>query len=332
MISRDILKYASLSPKALLSFIAALVVTIGHANAQSYTWENYNAIIFGNLSTNSDIEGRALVGGNVAGGNSFNVGIKMPTGTAANDRTFVVGGSIGSGNAIHLKQGSLYLGGSLNGRQIDYQGGGSLVNQATSLATLKQSFISESANFKAMATDSIVTVPTNGQPGPVTFNATAGSDGVAVFSISADAIFGNDKAQQIGLNANGATNIVINVSGTNVNWIQNAGNMVGDFNTDYYQAHIVWNFFEATTINLNAHNFNGSILAPNATVTTSNVIDGTVIANNLTTTGEVHLPSASSSNSYAGYRLQAVPEPGSALLVAIAGLMILTRRRSSLRR
>jgi choice-of-anchor A domain-containing protein len=320
-----IARYLVLAVSSLLTF------GFSQVKAQSYTWENYNAIIFGNLNIQGEIEGRTLVGGNLTGSNSSNFGIGLPSGTSATDKTLVVGGNISSGNPLQLNKGSLYLGGT-NGRTVNYNGGGSQISQSTDLSTLKQAFLSESANLKSLATDSVVTSSTNGQPGPVTFTATAGSDGLAVFSISADAIFGSNLSQQIGLVANGATNIVINVSGTTVNWIQNAGNMVGDFTSDYWQAHIVWNFYEATTINLGSHQFNGSILAPNATITTSNNIDGAVIANNLNLTGEVHLPSSSSANSYAGYRAQAVPEPGSALLLAVAGLIILTRRRSNLRR
>lgn len=315
----------------LIALTSLLVLASGAAHAQSYTWENYNAIVFGNLNIQGEIEGRTLVGGNLTGSNSSNFGIGLPSGTSSTDKTLVVGGNISGGNPLQLNKGSLYLGGT-NGRSINYNGGGSQISQSTDLSTLKQAFLSESANLKSLATDSVVTSSTNGQPGPVTFTATAGSDGLAVFSISADAIFGSSLSQQIGLIANGATNIVINVSGTTVNWIQNAGNMVGDFTSDYWQAHIVWNFYEATTINLGSHQFNGSILAPNATITTTNNIDGAVIANNLNLTGEVHLPSSSSANSYAGYRAQAVPEPGSALLLAVAGLIILTRRRSNLRR
>lgn len=315
----------------LITLTSLLVLASSAAHAQSYTWENYNAILFGNLNIQGEIEGRTLVGGNLTGSNSSNFGIGLPSGTSTTDKTLVVGGNISSGNALQLNKGSLYLGGT-NGRTINYNGGGSQISQSTNLSSLKQAFISESANLKALATDSVVTSSTNGQPSSVNFTATAGSDGLAVFSISADAIFGSSLSQQLNLIANGATNIVINVSGTTVNWIQNAGNMVGDFTSDYWQAHIVWNFYEATTINLGSHQFNGTILAPNATVTTTNNIDGAVIATNLNLTGEVHLPSSSSANSYAGYRAQAVPEPGSALLLAVAGLIILTRRRSNLRR
>lgn len=329
---QSILNFAKRLAPTLLAGITLLTASLAStAHGQAYTWENYNAIIFGNLTISGEIEGRTLVGGNLSGSNSSNFGISLPNNTPSTDRTLVVGGSIGSGNPLNLNKGSLYLGGT-NSRIINYNGGGSLISESTNLATLKQSFISESTNLKNLATDSVVSLPSGGQPGPVNFNATAGADGLAVFSISASAVFGNSFAQQIGLNANGATNIVINVSGTTIDWINNAGNMVGDFTSDYWQAHIVWNFYEATSINLGSHQFNGTILAPNATVTSSNNIDGAVIANNLSTTGEVHLPSSSSANSYAGYRAQAVPEPGSALLVAVAGVILLTRRRSNLRR
>jgi choice-of-anchor A domain-containing protein len=324
-----ILNLAKHSRAALIATAAAFTLAVtASSQAQSYTWENYNAIIFGNLNIQGEIEGRTLVGGNLSGNNSSNFGIALPANTPSTDRTLVVGGSIGSsGSALNLNKGSLYLGGTI-GRSVNYNGGGSLISESTNLATLKADFLAESANLQSLATDSTVTLPSNGQPGPVNFNATPGADGLAVFNINAADIFGNNNTQQIGLNAGTATNIVINVAGTTVDWLSGAGNMVGAFTSDYWQAHVVWNFYEATTINLGSKQFNGAILAPNATVTTSNNIDGTVIANNLNLTGEVHLPSSSSADSYAGYRMQAVPEPGSALLVGIAGLLILTRRRN----
>ncbi|HSJ02040.1 MAG TPA: choice-of-anchor A family protein [Verrucomicrobium sp.] len=320
---------------------ARTVITVGTllfgsfaAQAQSYTWENYNVITFGDFSTASFVEGRTLVGGNLYGANSPSFATNMPSGTSATDRTLVVGGFISGGNPMNLDKGSLYLGGSTNGRIINYNGGqgAGKVTESIDLAALKQSFISESANFKAMATDSTVIVPTNGQPGPVVFNANPGSDGVAVFSISADAIFGNDKAQSYDLNPNGASSVVINVSGSSINWIQNAGNMVNNLIKDEWEAKIVWNFYEATTLNFGSHNFHGAILAPKAAMSTSARFDGTVIVDSLSTTADIHLPTSGSATSYAGFRLQAVPEPGSPLLVMVAGVILLVRRRSQLRR
>lgn len=304
---------------------------LSSASGQSLDFQNYNAIIFNDLKTNSDIEGRTFVRGDFTGTNSANFGIHLKNTTPSNDRTLVIGGDMSGGNPINLQRGSLYLGGSSNGRIVNYNGGGSLMVDATisdDLAAIQDYAIGQSMAMQSLAADSTVTLP-GSQPGPTKFVATPGADGLAVFNVNAADIFSNSKGQQIELIADAltTTNVVINVSGVNVNWTQ--GNMVGAFTQDYWQAHVVWNFFEAETINFNSFNMHGAVLAPNASITTSSVIDGLVVAENLTTTSEVHLPNSNSVTAYAyeGY-MAPVPEPGSAIfLIAAAGVILITRNR-----
>lgn len=321
--------------KSLLSLSAglwALVFSSGYqaAQAQSLDFQNYNAIIFNNLSTTSDIEGRTFVGNDFTGSNSANLGNHLRNTVAPGDRSFVVGNNLVSGNPLNLQRGSLYIGGSTNGRAINFNGGGSTVADATidaQLEAIRDYSISQSMALQSLASDSVVSLPT-GQPGPTKFYATGGADGLAVFNVSAADVFSNPRGQQFELIADAqTTSVVINVSGTSVNWTQ--GNMVGQFNTDYWQGHVMWNFTEATSINLNSFNFNGAILAPYASITTSGNIDGLVVANNLTTRAEVHLPNSNSIPAYAfeGY-VAPVPEPGGAVfLVAAAGVILITRNR-----
>lgn len=310
-------------------FAAAFLALAPGVFAQTLDYQNYNAIIFNNLSTTSDIEGRTFVGNNFTGTNSANLGNHLPNSTPANDRSFVVGNNIVAGNPLNLQRGSLYLDGSLNGRNINFNGGGSTVADHTidaATATIRNYSIAESAAFQSFAADSVVTLP-SGQPGPTKFQATGGADGLAVFNVSANSIFANPLGQQIELHADANTlNVVINVSGTSVNWT--SGNMVSDFTNNYWQGHVLWNFYEATSIQLNSFNFNGAILAPYASITASGNIDGLVVANNLTTSAEVHLPDSTSSPfAYQG-ALAPVPEPGSALLLLVAGgFVILVRNR-----
>jgi hypothetical protein len=64
---------------------------------------------------------------------------------------------------------------------------------------------------------------------------------------------------------------------------------------------VVWNFVNATGLTFGTM-FGGAVLAPLATVTNSNQIDGTLIANNFTGGGELH------SYAFTG-NLPSVPEP-----------------------
>lgn len=180
--------------------------------------------------------------------------------------------------------------------------------------------------MRNLAADSIVTLP-SGQAGPTTFAATGGSDHLAVFNVSAASIFANPFGQQFSLTADASTtNMVINVSGTSVDWTN--GNMVSLFTDNYRQDHVIWNFYQATSINFESHNFNGAILAPLASITTSANIDDLVVANNLTTTAEVHLPNEG--DPYNGFTA-AVPEPGSAIFIlAFGGMMLVVRNRKLL--
>lgn len=298
--------------------------------AQTLDYRNYNAIIFNNLNTTSDIEGRTFVGNDFTGANSANLGNHLKNTVATTDRSFVVGNNLVSGNPLNLQRGSLYIDGTTNGRIINFNGGGSVMADHSIDASLNQIrgySVEQSQALSTMLADSTVTLPSS-SPGPTKFFATAGADGLAVFNVTAASIFDNPNGQQFELITDASTvNVLINVSGTSVNWTN--GNMVGNFTSNYWQEHTLWNFYEASTINFNAHNFNGGILAPNASISTSSNIDGLVVANNLTTTAEVHLPDSNSLNAYAYDGFAApVPEPGSAIfLLAAGGLFLIVRNR-----
>lgn len=321
--------------RSYLSVLASLAVSflfvgLGSATAQDVNFQNYNAIIFNNLSTTTDIQGRTFVGNDYTGSGSATFGTRLQNKVGSTDQSFVVGGDITSGSWLNVQAGSLYLGGNRNARPINFNGGGSVVasnNIDAKLAEIQSYSIAQSVALQDMVADSVATYPTTNH-GPTKFNATAGSDGVAVFNVSGSDIFSNPYAQQFELIADSLTkNVVINVSGTSINWT--GGNMVGQFTNDYWQAHVIWNFYEAETINLGSRNFNGAILAPYASITSSGPIDGLVVANNLTTTGAVNLPDGNSVTPYAydGYAAP-VPEPSSAIfLIAAAGMILIARNR-----
>jgi len=313
----------------VLGLLFAVVAGVS-VQAQTLDYRNYNAIIFNNLNTSSDIEGRTFVGNDFTGTKSASLGTRLKNTVTSTDRSFVVGNNIVSGNPLSVQRGSLYIDGSTNDRHINFNVGGSVVADHSIDAALNQIrgySIAESQALSTMLADSTVTLP-SGSPGPTTFNATAGADGLAVFNVTADSIFNNPYGQQFNLNVDANTaNVIINVSGTSVNWSN--GNMVGNFTSNYWQEHTLWNFYQATTINLNDHKFNGGILAPDASITTSSSIDGLVVANNLTTTAEVRLPDSSSANAYAYDGFAApIPEPGSAVFIlAAGGLFLIMRNR-----
>lgn len=81
---------------------------------------------------------------------------------------------------------------------------------------------------------------------------------------------------------NGKT-LIVNVSGTNITF---GANEIG--NGSLIQQNIIWNFVDATAINVNVAVY-GSILAPKATISGNSPINGSVVAKIFQSNGEVHL-------------------------------------------
>lgn len=289
------------------------------AQAQNLSYlSDYSVVVSGNFSTNSDVEGRTLVGGNLTGQNSSNFGIKLQGKVERDDLVLRVGGNIASGNPLNVNAGSVELGGSLSGRKINFNGGGSLVsNPGADYSAIIDDLTLASTLLSKLGPNSNVLMPAQ-QPAAFTFNAKPDDQGLAVFAIDGADLFSNRLVQQTQFNANGATDILINVAGSSISWQH--GNLVGLFNDSDWRGRIVWNFYEAESLDFGSKNMMGQVLAPNATITAAGVIDGSVFAANLKTTSEVHLP---------GYHGNLIPEPGSAVLSLFSVVMLVLRRRRS---
>lgn len=265
----------------------------------------YTLIVLDDLSTSSDIENRAFVGGNFVSTASANIGINVQ-GIAASEPMFAVVGNLVAGNPLNLNAGSLHLGGNRNGRPINFNGGGALVQDPTlfdsAITSLLQTATAQLAQEPA---NNGISLPV-GQPGAARFQVTTTTaDGVAIFQVAAADLFGNNLVQQMELTPGAATTILINVTGSSVDWSGN-GNMVGNFTNSQWRGRVLWNFAQATTINFRAHNFMGALLAPYAQVTTSANLDGAVAVRALTTSAEVHQPTFTGN---LGALCTTIPEP-----------------------
>ena len=295
-------------------FAAALAVGGVAVAAQASVINSWNLIVTGNWVNNSqDVEGNAFCGGNFSGGAPTIAKNLNAAAWAGRDSLAVVGTTTVS--HINLQAGNFARGGALIGN-VNHNGGGTTRVDGT-LAAQGAAIANElgvlSNSLRNLASDSTAVYP-SGQPGAVRYNANAGADGIAVFSVNALNVFNNNLIQQIELNINGASQIGINVAGTSVNF--NNGNMVGSWTSAFARTNVIWNFFEATSIALD-RNFNGAILAPLAHLTNSTAIDGSVFVRSFNQTGEVHLPF------YGGN----VPTPGTLALVGLAALATGRRRR-----
>lgn len=292
----------------------ALVIGAGAAGATPI--DDYSLIVFGNGTSTSEVEGRALFGGNL-GGPASNYGTHLtPASSYLGLEVLGVGGNLQTSN-INMAAGNLHLGGTQSGN-VNHNGGGHTVADPTvaSRVNARRNVLENASAFlSGMSATNTVTLP-GLQPAGVVFNAVPDSNGVAVFHVSGADLFGNNKVQQMDINLNGATSVIINVSGLSIGW--NAGNFVGNFANDATRSIVLWNFYEAQTLNfMSGRRLDGALLAPDAHLAFNGLMAGSVAVKSLEQFGEVHLPT------YTGF----LPAPGAAAVLGLAGLCISRRRR-----
>ncbi|MGB3509685.1 MAG: choice-of-anchor A family protein [Microcoleaceae cyanobacterium] len=313
----------SLKPVTMMAVSAvATSLAVGLAgSASALTLGDYNLVVFEDLQSNSEVEGNAFIGGNLSGSSS-NYCIKCNSG--GNFQPFdgvglKVVGNI-EGNPKQVNNGAdLQYGGNLNSI-VNMNGGGSK-SQNSALATefgqLKNFLTNTSSELSNLGANSTVVIPGQ-QPGAVKFNSSG--DDIAVFNIDASQLFSN-KTQQIELNLNGSESAVINVSGTSANWTQ--GNIVGGFTGDSIQQKVLWNFYEAETLNFN-NALHGSLLAPLAHLTNQTEMEGSIVVKSFNQRGEVHLPVFTGKLPKKEIPAEEVPEP-SFMLAAALGLGFISK-------
>jgi choice-of-anchor A domain-containing protein len=344
--------------------LAALLV-LAHAAVGATAWADseplgldalrtYNLIVLGDLNSSSEVEGRTFVGGNLTGNSSnYEISSSVPASTYSVPGLTVVGDV--TGGAKNLDNGSgAVVGGNvtsglnLNGAAQTVEVGGTISNTNVNQNTVQSGLTASNPAFtqnlqqygSAMGTSmtnlsyqlgqmaSTSTVTMNGSTG--VFTAQPNASGVAVFNLTSAQLSSMSAVQ---FNTNGATTVVVNVTGTSITLSQN---FLGG--TDNLGQSVIWNFPDATTLT-DTTAWGGSVLAPLATATTYNYIQGSAVFGSLTQDGEMHIgtydgtyelptdPSGSTSSTSSGGSTT-VPEPASMLLFAggVAGLI--WRRRA----
>ena len=251
----------------------------------------YNAIISNNLATPSDIQGRSVIK-TITGTDSFSTGHLV---TGAGTTTLAVQtGFASAGGPINMVNGSLWAPSvaALNGRTVNYPGGGSLLTSpAFDFATVFNSIVAESATYAAMPTNSSISIPTSPAVTYLTVGSGVTNGTPAVFSIDGNTLLHNGNVQTIDLNLNGKTPsaIIINITGTSISYDW-SGENINVLRDTTLRSKILWHFPTATSITLGKPLY-GSILAPNATLTaTGGANEGSVMAKNYTGTIAIKLP------------------------------------------
>lgn len=279
-------------------FFTATMAIAGMAQATptltaSTILSDFNAVIYNNFSSTSDVEGPIVIGGNLSGNStSFNTNSATSTAAAAATAGFgavTVYGNASGGPYNIDNSGNVYVGGT-NSATFNFNGGHSLSSAPPNTISDFETVLNDlSTTYKNMAANSQINATDNNS---VQFNATPNANGVAVFNVDANAL---DSYAGFKVNTNGASTVVINVDASdnngavspNANFL-NESEIKGDSgNGPQSNNNIIWNFSNATAVNFKTQ-WGGVVLAPNATVTNNTPIEGVLVANNFNGQGELH--------------------------------------------
>ena len=309
----------------------------GSAEAASLTAEQilsqYNLVTTGNVSTTSDIEGSAAVGGSLNAATFFNNAQDLPA-----SPSIYLFGAIGKGNLNIDRKGSLYSNDVVTSPPLNFNGGASYaLPAALSITNYTTPLNALETELGALTANSVYT----SAPNRLNFDVTPGADDIAVFDISAAALGGLlSNAANPNITFSGLTqtdpnlSIVINVTGA-TSFDANADNV--NFNADtYLDEHIIWNFEGFTSLNFRS--WHGAVLAGDATVANGSPIEGFLYALNFYGGGELHnfafegtLPAKL--NVSPERPLAAAPEPSTWAMLAggfaALGVVAFRRRRAS---
>jgi PEP-CTERM putative exosortase interaction domain len=317
--------------------------------------QQFNLVVFGSASSTSDVDGRSFIGGSVNGGTYATTTLTTSSypglivkGSASNVTVnyqgAVVGGSIAnstinngssaimgsSSNTSYNGSGVTYVAGVVQGGNVNQKRLASLSQNASlqqavtttdslTSSTVKSSLGSLSSQLsKLQATDSYTVNNKN----KVTFNATANQSGIAVIDLTGSDSSTLTAFKEFAFNVDKSiSTLIFNVDSTNVSIAANF--LAGS--SQKLASNIIWNFYNATQISL-SNQFGGSILAPNASLTNYNEINGGVYVNSLTQRGAINLAT------FNGV-LPAVPEPETYLLLGVGMALLCWRhqRRNSLK-
>lgn len=292
-----------------LGAIGAAVIAAGTASGS--VMNDWGLILSGDYNfQGGDVRGRTILGGSLnAGGNSPVMAVEIPTMPQID--TVVVTGNVTAAN-MNMQSGNLRYGGTLSVGNMNHNGGGSTIfDPGIDISPVWNGVLSLSSTVASLA-------PTGTFAGGTFTNAGAGS--IAVFNITAGELGPNNTLQLL---PGTATTVLINVFGDNPNLGgvnfggTGFGQNPGPGNPGF--SNILWNFVDATTLNLMGIGFKGSLVAPFADVTGGSQIDGSFAAANYTGATEFHhFP-------FTGE----IPAPGTVVLGGVCGVMLMRRRRAA---
>jgi choice-of-anchor A domain-containing protein len=293
--------------KIVSRVIVLLILATGESNLRAdinSVLAQWNAVASGNLDMVNDIGGNVYIGGNLTVPSSFTTASVGNSAIPVSEVSLAVAGNIDNGGAINVNGGSVVVGGAIeDSRMINMNSHGTVTqgNPSALPASPVSQITAASQYWSTLAANSGTTVANNDQ---LDFNCTAG-DSLAVFNISAQTMFDSGYQGFTLMPGSGTSEVIINISGADVNWT--TGSFFSQFNTTYWDGRVLFNFYNATTVNLSGQ-IGGYVVAPTANLTEANDIDGGVMAENITVDSEINLPPNSGSAAWLG-ELPNVPVP-----------------------
>ncbi|MBE9229877.1 choice-of-anchor A family protein [Phormidium sp. LEGE 05292] len=318
-----------LLPKIQLVFPLAASLTIGistQATAASLgVASDYNVFTLGNYNqVSTDVEGKLAVGGNATFTGGFAVGSKLSSGSS---NVLVTGGNLTLNNG-QVNNGNTVYGGTANVSGVGFPNGtlskGNPIDFNAAGTYLKDL----SSHLAGLTPTGSTTVQSWGG-----INLLGNSSSLNIFNLSGTAL---SKTNYFELNANNSSTVVVNVSGKDVSMKNFGFNLM---NTSKQK--VIYNFYEATSLDISGIGIEGSILAPLAAVNFNNgQINGNLIAGSLTGTGESHnylfngtLPDMPSKENTNINPVKSVPEPSTLVGLGLVGTLfrISRRQRKSLK-
>ncbi|WP_068876218.1 MULTISPECIES: choice-of-anchor A family protein [unclassified Phenylobacterium] len=286
------------STAAIVLGATAAQAGVTELNAALDSMSYYNLIVKGDVTTTSEVEGRGFVGGALKGqATQFNMDNLSGTGLTVVGNVeggkkntwgdIKVGGNVASGVEFQSAGAQvLSYGGTLSNTNVNSPD--TAVQVAGLGATLAAERDTMFANLDELSLylknlDSTDTTTLDGSN--LKFDAGAGS-GVAVFSIDNLSAALATTSDLKFVFPTDYDMVVINVAGANIS-LPGGFNFNGPANLG---TKVIWNFYEATTLDFGSKAWYGSVLATHAQATIGNFIEGTAVFAGLTANGEIHTP------------------------------------------
>lgn len=287
----------------------------------------FNGIVLNDMtSTVSHVEGTLFVGGDLTASSGFYVNNRgLADGTVDNvSGALIVGGNITNG-LNDGGQGAIVVGGTVTG-PVSAGSNARLTTGATIAVNDVAASLTELSSALSMYSDTAGASVDSSDPNLKSLTSGAGGAGeledIAIINLDAAAtmafLSGGNLAN---LTLDTDVTTILNLAGDNIT-------LSGNFNQD--ESSVLFNFFEATNLQINA-TFGFSVLSPYADVVLgSGGMDGTLVANNLDQ--RVELRPYGTTGVFDGTlpapQVPAVPLPAAVwmLLAALGGLGVMGRR------